>query len=163
MAPTVSDTEAAFLARYRTLGAEQRRAIAAQASPRMRAWLVVAEKHLAVDRSPGALAAVLTDRREMQARHLNMVDQAWVDMAEGRTERVMLTMPPRHGKSRRASRRAPLWYARGRRHPPRNRGRRHRGPRDEGACGTIGSRQAPSTCPARRSGREGYVVGMMPG
>ncbi|MER6206371.1 terminase large subunit domain-containing protein [Streptomyces sp. NPDC001642] len=33
-------------------------------------------------------------------------------MAEGRTERVMLTMPPRHGKSRRASRWAPLWYLR---------------------------------------------------
>ncbi|WP_307839606.1 terminase large subunit domain-containing protein [Streptomyces sp. MBT49] len=112
MAPTVSDTEAAFLARYQALGAEQRRAIAAQASPKMRARLVVAEKHLAMDRSPGALAAVLTDRREMQARHLNMVDQAWIDMAEGRTERVMLTMPPRHGKSRRASRWAPLWYLR---------------------------------------------------
>ncbi|MGW2861009.1 terminase large subunit domain-containing protein [Streptomyces sp. NPDC001205] len=65
-----------------------------------------------MDRSPGALAAVLTGGREMQAPHLDLIDQAFIDMAEGRCDRVMLTMPPRHGKSRRASRWAPLWYLR---------------------------------------------------
>ncbi|MFE3992289.1 terminase large subunit domain-containing protein [Streptomyces goshikiensis] len=102
----------ALLAQYGTLPAEQRRAIAAQASPELRAQLVVVEKRLAMDRSPGALAAVLTDGREMQAPHLDLIDKAFIDMAEGRLDRVMLTMPPRHGKSRRASRWAPLWYLR---------------------------------------------------
>src|SRR3954451_19828460 len=63
-------------------------------------------------RSPGALAAVLTGGREMQAPHLDLIDQAFIDMAAGRCDRVMLTMPPRHGKSRRASRWAPLWFLR---------------------------------------------------
>jgi hypothetical protein len=107
-----SDRERQLLARYRDLPGEQRRQIAVQASPQLRARLLSVERQIAMDRSPGALAAVLTDRREMQARHLNLIDQAWIDMAEGRLDRVMLTMPPRHGKSRRASRWAPLWYLR---------------------------------------------------
>ncbi|WP_328403907.1 terminase family protein [Streptomyces sp. NBC_00390] len=101
-----------LLARYRTLPAAQRRAIAAEASPELRVQLVRAEKQIAMDRSPGALAAVLTGGRELQAPHLDLIDQAFIDMAEGRADRVMLTMPPRHGKSRRASRWAPLWYLR---------------------------------------------------
>lgn len=107
----ITDHEA-LLAQYRTLPTLRRRAIAAQASPELRARLLVVEKRLAMDRSPGALAAVLTDGREMQAPHLDLIDKAFIDMAEGRLDRVMLTMPPRHGKSRRASRWAPLWYLR---------------------------------------------------
>lgn len=64
------------------------------------------------DASPGALAAWVTGGREMQARHLDLVDEAFVDIAAGTCDRVMLTMPPRHGKSRRASRWGPLWYLR---------------------------------------------------
>lgn len=100
------------IAQYRTLPADQRRAIAAAASLELRAKLIRAEKQMAMDRSPGALAAVLTGGREMQAPHLDLIDRAFIDMAEGRADRVMLTMPPRHGKSRRASRWAPLWYLR---------------------------------------------------
>lgn len=49
----------------------------------------------------------------MQARHLDLIDRAFIGMAEGRCDRVMLTMPPLHGKGgRRASRWAPLWYLR---------------------------------------------------
>ncbi|MFJ4413004.1 terminase large subunit domain-containing protein [Streptomyces sp. NPDC088925] len=107
-----SDRETALLARYRELPAAQRRAVAAQARPSVLPALYRVEKGIAMDRSPGALAAVLTDRREMQARHLDLVDAAWIDMAEGRRDRVMLSMPPRHGKSRRASRWGPLWFLR---------------------------------------------------
>lgn len=46
----------------------------------------------------------------MQARHVNLVGTAWNDM--GGRDRVMLSMPPRHGKSRRASRWGPLWFLR---------------------------------------------------
>jgi hypothetical protein len=50
------------------------------------------------DASPGALAAWVTGGREMQARHLDLVDEAFVGIADGTHDRVMLTMPPRHGK-----------------------------------------------------------------
>ncbi|MFE7129366.1 terminase large subunit domain-containing protein [Streptomyces sp. NPDC057638] len=103
---------ASAVAHYKTLPPAQRRAIARSASPKLRPELARAERQLAMDRSPGALAAVLTGGREMQAPHLDLIDRAFIDMAEGRCDRVMLTMPPRHGKSRRASRWAPLWYLR---------------------------------------------------
>ncbi|MFJ7422760.1 terminase large subunit domain-containing protein [Streptomyces uncialis] len=112
MAPRTGDREAALLDRYRGLPPGQRRSIAAQAKPSLIPKLYRVEQQLAMDRSPGAMAAVLTQRREMQARHLDLVDGAWIDMAEGRRDRVMLSMPPRHGKSRRASRWGPLWFLR---------------------------------------------------
>lgn len=107
-----NDRELELLRLYRNQPASIRRGMAAKASPRLRGLLARIERDMAMDTSPGALAAVLTDRREMQARHLHLIDQAWIDMAEGRADRVMLTMPPRHGKSRRASRWAPLWFLR---------------------------------------------------
>lgn len=110
MAP--NDRQLELLRLYRSQPAAIRRTMAAKASPRLRGLLARIERDIAMDASPGALAAVLTDRREMQARHLHLIDQAWIDMAEGRADRVMLTMPPRHGKSRRASRWAPLWFLR---------------------------------------------------
>ncbi|MCK9929339.1 terminase family protein [Frankia sp. Mgl5] len=64
------------------------------------------------DPSPGALAARITRGREMQARHLDLIDSAFVDIAERRTDRVALFMPPRRGKSRRAARWGALWYLR---------------------------------------------------
>lgn len=78
----------------------------AAASPGLRLLLARAERRMAMDALPGALAAVLTNRRA-QAPHLNLIDSAWIDMAAGRADRVMLTRPPRQGKSRRASRWAP--------------------------------------------------------
>ncbi|GGY83380.1 hypothetical protein GCM10010363_74920 [Streptomyces omiyaensis] len=73
---------ASVVARYKTLPSAQRRSIARSASPELRAELVRAERQLAMDRSPGALAAVLTGGREMQAPHLDLIDQAFIDMAE---------------------------------------------------------------------------------
>lgn len=58
------------------------------------------------------MAAVLTDGREMQAPHLGLIDAAFEQVAAGIPTRLLLTMPPRHGKSRRAARWAPLWYLR---------------------------------------------------
>ncbi|MFF8270546.1 terminase large subunit domain-containing protein [Streptomyces sp. NPDC016562] len=67
---------------------------------------------MAMDRSPGAMAAVLTEGQEMQAPHLGLIDAAFERVAAGVPPRLLLTMPPRHGKSRRAARWAPLWYLR---------------------------------------------------
>jgi hypothetical protein len=112
------DRHAALIARYRTLPAAQRRRIAARAStPELRLKLAHVERQIAMDRSPGALAAVLTEGREKQAPHLDMIDSAFRRIAAGERLQVMLTCPPRHGKSQRASRWGPLWYLR--RHPER--------------------------------------------
>ncbi|GAA3838652.1 phage terminase large subunit [Streptomyces coacervatus] len=104
--------EAAVLQLYRSLPVQRRREIAAASTPELRAQLVRIERELAMDRSPGAMASVLTDGREMQAPHLAKIDAAFEQVAAGKPTKLLLTMPPRHGKSRRAARWAPLWYLR---------------------------------------------------
>lgn len=104
--------------RYRALDAEQRAEVARQADPELRKVLAWAEKKMAIERSPGSMAAVLTGHREWQARHLDLIDKAFVRIANGERMRVLLNMPPRHGKSVRAARWAPLWYLA--RHPDHN-------------------------------------------
>ncbi|MGW0948545.1 terminase large subunit domain-containing protein [Streptomyces sp. NPDC002623] len=109
------DREAELLNRYRSLPADQRRRVAQRARPETRIKLARIERSIAMDRSPGSLAAVLTEGREKQAPHLDMIDSAFRRIAAGERLQVMLTCPPRHGKSQRASRWGPLWYLR--RHP----------------------------------------------
>ncbi len=58
--------------------------------------------------SPGAMAAAL-DRTTVQTPALDLIDSHLVDVAEGRIERCMFSMPPQEGKSERISRRFPLW------------------------------------------------------
>ncbi|TQE33044.1 terminase large subunit domain-containing protein [Streptomyces ipomoeae] len=106
------DHEERLLARYRTLPRQQRLTIARSASPELRLRLAQLEREMAMDRSPGSLAALLTGGREMQARHLDLIDQAFIKIAKGERVRLLLNMPPRHGKSQRAARWAPLWYLR---------------------------------------------------
>ncbi|MFF9787188.1 terminase large subunit domain-containing protein [Streptomyces nigrescens] len=98
------------LDRYRTLPADQRATVVQAADPEMRKVLAWAEKKMALERSPGSMAAVLTGGREWQARHLDLIDKAFIRIANGERMRVLLNMPPRHGKSVRAARWAPLWY-----------------------------------------------------
>jgi hypothetical protein len=115
MTTATTDRQTQFLDRYRTLPAEQRRRVAARATAETRRKLAKVERDMALDRSPGAMAAVLTEGREKQAAHLALIDAAFRRIAAGERLQVMLTMPPRHGKSQRASRWGPLWYLR--RHP----------------------------------------------
>ncbi|HLH46772.1 MAG TPA: hypothetical protein VKV25_06395, partial [Acidimicrobiales bacterium] len=58
--------------------------------------------------SPGEMAQDL-ERTTLQTPALELIDQALVDVAEGRTERLVISMPPQEGKSQRASRRFPAW------------------------------------------------------
>ncbi|MGW2845339.1 terminase large subunit domain-containing protein [Streptomyces sp. NPDC001274] len=95
---------------YRSLNRAQRRRIAHSASPELRLVLADVERDMALKRSPGAMSAILTDGKEKQARHLDLIDQVFRDIARGIPRKVLITMPPRHGKSRRAARWAPLWY-----------------------------------------------------
>ncbi|MFG2359391.1 terminase large subunit domain-containing protein [Streptomyces sp. NPDC048521] len=97
-------------AEYRTLNRAQRRRIASAASPDLRRILAELERTMALERSPGSMSAILTDGKEKQARHLDLIDRVFRDIARGHSRKVLITMPPRHGKSRRAARWAPLWY-----------------------------------------------------
>lgn len=101
-----------LLAAYRTLPLERRRIIAQNASPELRQALARVEHGMALDRSPGSLAAILTRGREMQAPHLDIIDRIYQRIADGERLRVMVTMLPRAGKSRRTSRWGPVWYLR---------------------------------------------------
>lgn len=102
---------------YRRLNRAQRRRIAACATREVRAVLAQIEREMALERSPGSMAAILTDGKEKQARHLDLIDRVFRDIARGHSRKVLITMPPRHGKSRRAARWAPLWFLS--RHPDR--------------------------------------------
>jgi hypothetical protein len=99
-----------LVAQYRRLNRQQRRLIARQASPEVRRVLAQVERDLAIERSPGSMSAILTDHKERQAPHLDLIDKVFRDIARGHPRKVLITMPPRHGKSRRAARWAPLWY-----------------------------------------------------
>jgi hypothetical protein len=115
MTTATPDRQEELETRYRSLPAAERRRVAMSATPELRVKLARIERQMAMDRSPGALAAVLTEGREKQAAHLDMIDSAFRRIAAGARLQVMLTCPPRHGKSQRASRWGPLWYLR--RHP----------------------------------------------
>lgn len=117
MTTATADPEDTALAQYRALPVIERRRIARRATPELRQRLAHIERGMALDRSPGAMAAVLTDGREKQAPHLDLIDQVFRDIARGHSRKVLITMPPRHGKSRRAARWAPLWFLS--RHPDR--------------------------------------------
>ncbi|MFD3363574.1 terminase large subunit domain-containing protein [Streptomyces albidoflavus] len=91
--------EDAVLQHYRTLPVPERRRVARRASPELRLRLAWVERQIAMDRSPGSLAAVLTEGREKQARHLDLIDGVFQRIAAGERMQVMLTMPPRHGKA----------------------------------------------------------------
>ncbi|GAA4439467.1 phage terminase large subunit [Phytohabitans houttuyneae] len=58
--------------------------------------------------SPGELAKAL-DPKTVQTPALDLIDAALVDVAEGREDRLMISLAPQEGKSQRTSRRFPLW------------------------------------------------------
>jgi predicted phage terminase large subunit-like protein len=58
--------------------------------------------------TPGELAKAL-DHRTVQTPALDLVDQALVNLADGLTKRLIISIAPQEGKSERVSRRFPLW------------------------------------------------------
>lgn len=66
--------------------------------------------------TPGAMAAALTDGREKQRAHLDLIDTAMVGVRDGLYDRVMVFMPPQVGKSRRVSEWTPAWILQARPH-----------------------------------------------
>jgi len=58
--------------------------------------------------TPGLLAAAI-ERGTVQTPALDLIDSVLVDVAEGRTDRVIISMPPQEGKSTRVTTTTPLW------------------------------------------------------
>jgi predicted phage terminase large subunit-like protein len=58
--------------------------------------------------TPGKLAKAL-DPSTVQTPALDIIDQALVDVAEGRSKRLIISMPPQEGKSQRTTHYGALW------------------------------------------------------
>ncbi|MEU8101758.1 terminase large subunit domain-containing protein [Streptomyces rubiginosohelvolus] len=99
-----------LIAAYRRMRRAERLQVARRASPALRDALAEVEYGMALERSPGSMAVTLTEGTELQAPHLALIDQLFQRMAQGESIKALITMPPRHGKSQRAARWAPLWY-----------------------------------------------------
>lgn len=59
--------------------------------------------------SPGALAKAI-DPDTFQTPALDLIDQALVDVEEGRINRLIISMPRQEGKSPRVTKVGPLWF-----------------------------------------------------
>jgi predicted phage terminase large subunit-like protein len=60
--------------------------------------------------SPADFASVASRGRWRWAPHLKLLNEKLLALAEGRIKRLIVTMPPRHGKSELCSRYFPAWY-----------------------------------------------------
>lgn len=60
--------------------------------------------------SPAGFAWYASDGAWIPAPHLKLLSRKIVDVAAGRTPRLIVAMPPRHGKSELISRYTPAWY-----------------------------------------------------
>lgn len=58
--------------------------------------------------TPGLLAAAV-EHTTVQTPALDLIDAALVDVAEGRCDRLIISMPPQEGKSTRVTTTTPLW------------------------------------------------------
>jgi predicted phage terminase large subunit-like protein len=68
--------------------------------------------------SPASLAHAAGGGRWRWAEHLALLDRCLVDVAEGRSPRLVIEMPPRHGKSELSSKYFSAWFLN--RYPERN-------------------------------------------
>jgi predicted phage terminase large subunit-like protein len=59
---------------------------------------------------PGGIAEHLSAGAWKQAAHLALLNEALIGVAEGRITRLLITEPPRHGKSELTSHWFPVWY-----------------------------------------------------
>lgn len=51
-----------------------------------------------------------SDGQDIEGKHLDVLDQTLMKVSEGELKRVIITMPPRHGKSERVSKKFPAWH-----------------------------------------------------
>jgi predicted phage terminase large subunit-like protein len=51
-----------------------------------------------------------SEGRDKDGRHLDVLDETLMEVSKGELKRVIITMPPRHGKSERVSKKFPAWH-----------------------------------------------------
>jgi predicted phage terminase large subunit-like protein len=68
------------------------------------------DKHTLARSSPAGFAWVTSEGAWEIAPHLRILSERIVDVATGRCPRLIVTMPPRHGKSELISRYTPAWF-----------------------------------------------------
>jgi predicted phage terminase large subunit-like protein len=51
-----------------------------------------------------------SEGRDREGKHLDVLDDALMKVSSGELKRLIVTMPPRHGKSERVSRKFPAWH-----------------------------------------------------
>jgi len=51
-----------------------------------------------------------SDYRDKDGKHLDVVDEKLMQVSKGEIKRLIIAMPPRHGKSERVSRKFPAWH-----------------------------------------------------
>ena len=59
---------------------------------------------------PGGLASLATDGRWQYADHLKYLEDLLISVNNGELDRLIINMPPRHGKSMFTSHYFPAWY-----------------------------------------------------
>lgn len=60
--------------------------------------------------TPAWLATIVSGKQWEFQPHLQLIDQALVNAANGKAKRIIINMPPRHGKSELISKYFPFWY-----------------------------------------------------
>jgi predicted phage terminase large subunit-like protein len=68
----------------------------------LEAEVAEAEQREPVPNSPGEIASLITGGTELHPRHLQLVDEAYLALERYDIDRLLITMPPQHGKSSRA-------------------------------------------------------------
>jgi len=54
--------------------------------------------------------AYMDDKNQKNPAHLEVIEKALIDVVNGKIKRLMINMPPRHGKSEKISKYFPAWY-----------------------------------------------------
>src|SRR5262245_55162083 len=67
-------------------------------------------KRRIVRQSPGDYATLVGKGAFRLPRHLRLLNRKLLDVARGRIDRLIISMPPRHGKSDLTSKFFPAWY-----------------------------------------------------
>ncbi len=68
------------------------------------------QKRQLAKRSPADFAALTSKGQWLWTKHLNLLNKKLLDVADGKIKRLLIAMPPRHGKSEFASKTFPAWF-----------------------------------------------------
>lgn len=79
-------------------------------APKPEPWHAVCSPWSLAAQSPAGLAHLATKGDWIPARHLNLLNERLLSVAAGETKRLLVNMPPRHGKSTLVSQYFPAWY-----------------------------------------------------